>query len=96
MKRVEVYSIAGCIWCVRAKDLLDEQEVPYTLRTVKDARGFEEMVRRTGGPKSFPQIFVGGMHVGGFQDLQGRFRNGEPPFKRSDPTKTTKKIASSS
>jgi glutaredoxin 3 len=70
MARVEIYTKAFCGYCVRAKRLLDEKGADYeeydiTFGGPKRA----EMLERANGRTSVPQIFIGGRHVGGSDDL---------------------------
>jgi len=70
MARVEIYTKAFCGYCVRAKRLLDAKGTDYeefdiTMGGPKRA----EMVQRSNGRTSVPQIFIDGRHVGGSDDL---------------------------
>jgi glutaredoxin 3 len=70
LAEVIVYSGPNCPYCVKAKALLDKKNVEYTDFNVKeDFEKFDEMMERTGGRKSIPQIFINGIHVGGCDDL---------------------------
>lgn len=70
MAQVTVYSGPNCTYCVRAKQLLQKKGVAFTEVDVKaDAARFEEMLAKSGGRKTIPQIFVGDTHVGGCDDL---------------------------
>lgn len=70
MVKVEIYSGDRCPYCVRAKDLLKRKGVDFIEYKVDidDARR-EEMLARTGGKRTIPQIFIDGEHVGGCDDL---------------------------
>lgn len=68
--RILVYSILGCPHCMRAKNTLHSQNLPYTdisLETFPQCR--QEVLDRT-GKKTVPQIFFNNVHVGGNDDLQ--------------------------
>ena len=67
--RVEIYSTRYCPYCVRAKILLDSKGVDYKeIRVDRDATLRQEMELRS-RRKSVPQIFIGDMHIGGFDEL---------------------------
>ena len=70
MPRVEIYTKFTCGFCVRAKKLLELKKVTYEEYAV-DFCGAKkaEMVERTGGRMTVPQIFINGRHVGGCDDL---------------------------
>jgi glutaredoxin 3 len=70
MAEVTVYYKSWCPYCRRAFALLDRKGVPYEKVDVESAPDREEeMVRRSGGAATVPQIFVGDRHVGGSDDL---------------------------
>jgi glutaredoxin 3 len=77
MPHIEIYTKDWCGFCARAKRLLrdkgvDFEEVDITLGGPRA----EEMVARTGGRTSVPQIFIGGAHIGGCDDLIAIERDG--------------------
>jgi len=65
-----MYSTAVCPYCVRAERLLNSKGVIEIekMRVDLDPRVREEMVAKT-GRRTVPQIYIGGTHVGGFEDL---------------------------
>jgi glutaredoxin 3 len=65
-----MYSTAVCPYCVRAERLLNSKGITEIekMRVDLDPRLREEMVART-GRRTVPQIYIGGTHVGGFEDL---------------------------
>ena len=70
MATVEIYTKASCGFCTRAKRMLDMKKVQY--REIAIDRGGplrEEMIQRANGRSTVPQIFIGGRHVGGCDDL---------------------------
>lgn len=70
MANVEMYSTEVCPYCVRAKDLLKRKGVSVTeYRVDSDDAKRDEMLQRSGGRRTVPQIFINGQHVGGCDDL---------------------------
>lgn len=70
MAHVEIYTRAFCGYCARAKSLLQEKGADfeeYDLSMGGPQR--TEMIERSGGRATFPQIFIDGAHVGGCDDL---------------------------
>lgn len=70
MQTVEIYTSPTCGYCHAAKRLLREKGVTYSEVDVivhPDRR--PEMERRANGRRTVPQIFIGGQHVGGCDDL---------------------------
>ena len=77
MPQVEVYTKFFCPYCCRATALLkkrgvDFQEYDISMGGPKRA----EMLERSNGRTTVPQIFVGGVHVGGSDDLAAADRDG--------------------
>ncbi len=70
MAKVEIYTKATCPFCIRAKRLLTMKKIDFAEYGV-DSGGSRkaEMVERSGGRMSVPQIFIDGRHVGGCDDL---------------------------
>ncbi|MGB0135505.1 glutaredoxin 3 [Dokdonella sp.] len=78
MASVELYSTAVCPYCVAAKNLLKQKGFEYEeIRIDMDPVRRDEMLSRTGGRRSVPQIFVNGFHVGGFEELVAADRSGK-------------------
>jgi glutaredoxin 3 len=70
MAKIEIYTTPFCPFCVRAKALLkrkgiDFEEIDVTM--VPGAR--EEMLERSGGRRTVPQIFIDGDGIGGSDEL---------------------------
>ena len=78
MTDVEIYSSMCCSFCTRAKELLADKGIPFTEFDISaDAQKLREMLERSGGRRTVPQIFIAGRHVGGWTELAGLDRNGE-------------------
>ncbi len=69
MKEVIVYSKEICPYCVKAKALLQRKGVKFSEIKITDDATREEMVQKSGGRMTVPQIFIGEKHVGGCDDL---------------------------
>ncbi|MCR9224970.1 MAG: glutaredoxin 3 [Hyphomonas sp.] len=71
MPHILLYTMGHCPYCRRAKVLLREKGVidweEYDLEIVPEKRG--EMLAKSGGRHTVPQIFIGETHVGGADDL---------------------------
>lgn len=71
MKNVEIYTGPLCVFCDRAKALLNKKGVSFKeIDLASDVSKMEEMIKKTNGMKSVPQIFIGGQHIGGNDKLQ--------------------------
>ena len=70
MTKIEVYSSMLCPYCYRAKKLLEKKGAAFTeIDVMLQPRRRAEMVERSGGRTSVPQIFINDQHVGGCDDL---------------------------
>lgn len=77
MTTVQMYSTAICPYCVAAKTLLRQRGLDYQeFRIDLDRVRYDEMLVRSGGRRSVPQIFVNDVHIGGFDDLAAADRSG--------------------
>ncbi len=70
MATIEMYTTTWCPYCVRAKDLLARKGATVEEINIEEVDGARDtMVERSGGRMTVPQIFIGGQHVGGCDDL---------------------------
>jgi glutaredoxin 3 len=69
--RVVMYAVDWCAYCNRARVLLGRKGIAFEEIDVEAVPGaLEEMMARSGGRSSVPQIFIGDRHVGGCDELQ--------------------------
>lgn len=70
MQPVEIYTTPFCPYCIAAKRLLTRKGVDFTeIDVARDPSLRVAMMDRAGGRRTVPQIFIGGRHVGGSDDL---------------------------
>ena len=70
MPRVEIYTKSFCGYCFRAKRLLDSKGIAYEEHEVHfGGPERQEMIQRSGGRTTVPQIFIDGRHIGGCDEL---------------------------
>jgi glutaredoxin 3 len=70
MADILIYTGQFCGYCTRAKALLDKKGAAYTEIDVSaDPDRRAEMIEAAGGRRTVPQIFIGGNHIGGCDDL---------------------------
>lgn len=78
MKQVEIYTSPLCGFCHAAKRLLTSKGVNFSEIDVwSEPERKAEMVQRANGGRTVPQIFIGGEHVGGSDDLHALERAGK-------------------
>ena len=70
MKPVEIYTTPSCPYCHAAKRLLAKKGATFTeIDVSRDSAIRAAMTRRANGGRTVPQIFIGGTHVGGSDDI---------------------------
>ena len=79
MPEIIIYSTNVCSYCIRAKKLLLQHGITnITEIKIDDNPEFKtEMIEKSGGRKTVPQIFINGTHIGGFDDLAILHSNGQ-------------------
>ncbi|MBS0559561.1 MAG: glutaredoxin 3 [Proteobacteria bacterium] len=78
MPEIEIYTQPWCPYCARALHILQGTGLP--VREIDAPNGTAERaeaVRRSGGSTTVPQIFIGGTHIGGCDDLVRLQKSGE-------------------
>lgn len=76
--RVELYTTGWCGFCQRAKALLARKGVDFEEYRVDETPKLREQMRtRSDGARSVPQIFIGGQHIGGCDELYALEQDGE-------------------
>ena len=69
--KVEIYTKDFCIWCDRAKDLLNSHSIDFNEIDLSDDDSRTKFYENIGNNvKTVPQIFIDGQRVGGYQDLR--------------------------
>ena len=78
MKKVEIYTGPLCAFCDFAKALLDSKGISYKEIFIgDDTNKMEEMIKKSNGMRTVPQIFVDGQHIGGNDKLQALEKDGK-------------------
>lgn len=69
MADVEIYTRKMCGYCTAAKSLLSRKGASFREFDATFDAGLRQEMMRKSGRTTFPQIFIGGKHVGGCDDL---------------------------
>ena len=78
MAKVEIYTKAFCPYCTRALKLLASKGVePEEFDITMGGPGRAEMLARSNGRTTVPQVFIDGQHIGGSDDLAALDRAGK-------------------
>jgi glutaredoxin 3 len=77
-RQVLMYSTSWCGFCERARGLLRRKGVAFDeVKLDETPAERETMMRRSGGRRTVPQIFIEDHHVGGYDELAALERTGE-------------------
>ena len=69
-KNIIIYTSSLCGFCYRAKSLLKKKNIPFEEIDIDlDYSKRNEMIKKSGGRTSVPQIFFKDRHIGGCDDL---------------------------
>lgn len=76
--KIEIFTRPGCGYCSAAKALLTRKSAAFTeFDVATDPALREKMWERAGAGSTFPQIFIGALHVGGCDELYALDREGK-------------------
>ncbi len=78
MKPITIYTTPFCGYCHAAKRLLTNKGQVFTeIDVSRNPKQRQEMMARADGRHTVPQIFIGDIHVGGYDDLAALERAGK-------------------
>ena len=78
MAHVTIYTRPFCGYCARALKLLQTKGADFTeIEAGMDPEKRREMITRSGGGSTYPQIFIGDKAIGGCDELLALDRAGE-------------------
>ena len=78
MKKIVIYTGIRCAHCDWAKALLNKKNVEFVEYNVSmDPEKRDEMLKKSNGLRTVPQIFIGDSHIGGNLELQALEREGK-------------------
>ena len=76
--RILIYTTPFCGYCAAAKRLLTKKGAEFTeIDVMMDSAQRQEMLAKSNGRRTVPQIFIDGRHIGGFDDLSALDKAGE-------------------
>ena len=67
---IDIYTSSLCGFCYKAKSLLKKKNILFNEISIDiDHKNRKEMIDRSNGKTSVPQIFLGNYHLGGYNEL---------------------------
>ena len=77
MKKILMYSGPMCNFCEAAKRLLNRNNLKFDVIDISEgANTRDEMIKKSNGKRTIPQIFFDDYHVGGYVELRELEKNG--------------------
>jgi len=78
MKNIEIYTGDNCYFCESAKRLLNKKNYSYKEIDVSSSESLRDlMIKRANGKRTIPQIFIDGIHIGGWNELYALDRSSQ-------------------
>ena len=78
MKKVKIYTTPYCPYCIRIKNLMKKKQTSFKEIDLSiNPEKFEEMLAKTNGARTVPQMFVNDTHIGDCDHVHELDNNGE-------------------
>jgi glutaredoxin 3 len=78
MRPVTIYTTPFCGYCMAAKSLLTGKGVAFDeIDVLRAPERRQEMIQRSNGGRTVPQIFIGGTPIGGYDEISALDRAGK-------------------
>lgn len=79
--KVNIYTWSFCPYCIKAKKLLDQHQIPYEEHEISGDQSALDALKAKTGMGSVPQIFVDETFIGGCDDLYDIYNHDQERFK---------------
>ena len=78
MKNIIMYSGPMCNFCEAAKRLFARNNISFKEIDISLKEGLrDEMIKKSNGKRTIPQIFFDNLHIGGYQELRNLEKTGK-------------------
>ena len=78
MKKILIYSSNICPYSIAAKKLFESLDLSFQEKIIDNSPEIKkEMINLSHGRKTVPQVFIGSIHIGGYDDLEVAFKSGK-------------------
>jgi len=67
---INVYGKPNCTWCVAAKNLLDNKNIPYNYYSVGEDVGIDLILESFPEVRTVPIVQINGKYIGGYDELK--------------------------
>jgi glutaredoxin 3 len=85
MQKVLIYTKDFCHFCTKAKRILKKHNIIFKeVDITNDDKLYTEVIEKSSGRRTVPQIFFGDKHIGGCDDLEALANEGKLQENISD------------
>lgn len=78
MKKIVIYTKDYCPYCTRAIEYFNGKNLPFEeIDVTHNLDLFNEMLSKSNGRRTVPEIFIGDIHIGGWDDLSLLIQQGK-------------------
>jgi len=68
--KIIIYTSDNCSFCHSAKEIFKEKKLKFEeINISKDDKLKNEMIKKSNGMMTVPQIFINSKHIGGYEEL---------------------------
>tara|TARA_B100000686_G_C16461240_1_gene797205 strand:+ start:599 stop:835 length:237 start_codon:yes stop_codon:yes gene_type:complete len=68
--KVEIYTKDNCVWCTRAKNLMNDFNISYLEHDLSNEDERKEFYKEVGeNVSTVPQVYINGNRIGGYKEL---------------------------
>lgn len=75
--KILIYGKSACMYCIRAKDLLDKNSIPYQMIDLSNNVDLHQKLAAKTGQNTVPYVFVNDQFIGGFSHLKSMEESGQ-------------------
>ena len=78
MRNIIMYTGPMCNFCNAAKRLFSRNNIKYQEINISSKDGLmDEMIKKSNGRRTIPQIFFDHLHIGGYEELRALEKSGK-------------------
>ena len=70
MKKITIYTTKSCLYCTKVKILLNSKKLLYEEICINNEETLNTMILKSNGRRTVPQIFIGNVHIGGYDSYK--------------------------
>lgn len=75
--KILIYTKSTCVYCTRAKDLLDKNSIPYQMIDLSSNVDLHQKLAAKTGQNTVPYVFVNDQFIGGYSQLKSMEESGQ-------------------